>query len=155
VALAAFGELGAFYARDADLGRALGVSAESVRAWKRRPPSRPRAKLRERIVRLLRLCLEAQPYMDDTLDVGRWTLTPNPRLEGHAPAVLVAERGEGGLRLVLAELVDLTPRRVGAKIELPAAGELRAALVDGLDDEALAELERMMADTRSAAAAIG
>jgi hypothetical protein len=154
VALAAFRRLGAFYGSDADLGRALGMSAESIRAWRRKPPLRPRAELRERIVRLLRLCLETQPYMDDALDVGQWTLAPNPRLGGQTPAGLVLEHGDG-LRLVLAELVDLTSRREAAQIELPAGDELRAALADGLDDKALAEVERMIAGAPSAAVPVG
>lgn len=131
------------------------MSAESIRAWKRKPPLRPRAELRGRVVRLLCLCLEARPYLDGPRDVGQWALAPSPRLEDLAPAVLLVERGERGLRLVLAELVDLAPRRETAEVELPAGDELRTTLSAALDDEALAELDRMMADTTAAPASAG
>ena len=144
---AAFRQLSRFYASDAELGRAVGMSRETVRLWKRKPPSRPRVPLSEHIMQLWQLCLEAVPYMRSPNDVGRWTLTANPRLDGQAPVEVLLERGREGLAFLIQELADLTPRQQPATIELPTGDELRSALVDGIGEDAMSEVERMVAAT--------
>jgi antitoxin Xre/MbcA/ParS-like protein len=152
-ALTAFRQLNRFYAHHTELGDALGMSRESVRKWKRRPPLRPRSEVRDRVIRLLSLCSEARPYMEHPHDVGRWTTAPNPRLHGETPAQLLLTDGDDGLDRVVSELVDLTPRQKTADINLPTGEELRAALSQGVGDEVLAEVEEMMGDTAVATTA--
>ena len=143
-AAAAFEQLTDFYESDADLARALDISAESVRSWRNEPPTRPRAALRRRVLLLRQLCVETAPYLETSTDVGAWTLAPSPRLLGRSPAEHLRERGVEALRGMVGDLVDLVPRRPALELELPSGDELTRALESELGADALAEVDRMM-----------
>jgi hypothetical protein len=97
MALEDFARLHVFFGRDAPLAAALGWDEATVACWRKREVVRPQVKKSAQVLRMLKLCDEVRPHMQNDLQVGRWIGTALPNLGGLSPARWLALNGQRGL----------------------------------------------------------
>lgn len=135
-----------FYGSQSQLASAFGVTRDTVRSWNAgTAPARPRVELLERAELLLGLCKAARRYIAADRQVGDWTLASSPSLRGHSPAQVLGSHGREGLEVLLAEMATIAPPSPAGPVEMPSVEELRESLAAGVDPEALARIEQIVA----------
>jgi uncharacterized protein (DUF2384 family) len=126
----AFVALSRCFASHAQMQRALGWSAPTLRAWRTAPPARPRADRVERLWQMLNVARAAEEWVHDgdQSRVGAWLVAPNDALEGVAPATVVRCLGADGVERLLAGIHRIAPRTPVEESDLPTGRELAAEL---------------------------
>jgi uncharacterized protein (DUF2384 family) len=89
-----FAELNRFFAGTNSLAGAIGVTRDTILAWKRRDTSRVRQANELRVAQLLEVCLAAAEHLPEDEQVGRWMQAPQTFLYGGTPIEFLAEGGE-------------------------------------------------------------
>ena len=112
-AKANFDALSGYFSDRAQLRRALGWTAPTMRVWKGDGPARPRSQYSERVRQLLVLARAAHEWVhDDVHRVGAWTISANDAIEGLRPATIVQELGDDGVDRLLSGMHLIAPQTV-------------------------------------------
>lgn len=150
-----FGELQRFFSSTTALSEAVGVTRDTILAWRRGDASRIREANRVRVAHLLRVCLAATDHLPADELVGRWMRSPQTFLYGGTPIEFLDDGGdpdfliesmqtpapatnERALQALaaadrdLAELVE-PERRHNADVRVAPAGSERIEVVDLMD----------------------
>lgn len=144
-----FARLRGYFETAADLGRALGWSAPTVRKWMNADltPNRPRESSVEILRAILLVANEARNWVSDPFDVGAWLVTPIHDLADLTPAEVVHSHDakRDGANWIISRLPSIAPRsrrrNVPKKIDFEAVAEVLSAF----DTKAFAEIEPISA----------
>jgi uncharacterized protein (DUF2384 family) len=89
-----FAELNRFFPSTSALAGAIGVTRDTILAWKRRDTSRVRQANELRVAQLLDVCLAATEHLPEDEQVGRWMQAPQTFLYGGTPIEFLADGGD-------------------------------------------------------------
>jgi uncharacterized protein (DUF2384 family) len=89
-----FAELNRFFASTSALAGAIGVTRDTILAWRRRDTSRVRQANELRVAQLLDVCLAAAEHLPEDDQVGRWMQAPQTFLYGGTPIEFLADGGD-------------------------------------------------------------
>jgi hypothetical protein len=126
----AFVALSCCFASHAQMQRALGWSAPTLRTWRTEPPARPRADHVARLWQILTVARAAEEWIhdDDRSRIGTWLVSPNDGLQGLAPATVVRRLGKEGVDRLLTGMHRIAPRTPVKEPALPTEQDLAAEL---------------------------
>lgn len=104
-------ELERYFDTRAQLQKALGWSAPTLRQWLAdKPPARPRAQNVQAALQLLDVAVAASRWVADPKTVGEWLLDPNPDLRGAVPAEIAVELPRESVDLFIEDMALVAPR---------------------------------------------
>jgi hypothetical protein len=87
-------EVSRFFPSTSGLARAVGVTRDTILAWRLGDTSRVRRANETRVAQLLEVCLAAAEHLPEDKQVGRWMEAPQTFLYGGTPIGLLADGGD-------------------------------------------------------------
>lgn len=145
-----FAKLVEFFPASAQLARALGVSRETVRSWKRGEASRVRRSSKLGVELLLRTCNEVLRYMPTPVAVGRWMLTEQPRFQGRRPVALLQEYGGPAFELIQRDIAENAPPVRSRRRRLPTVEQYLQGVEENVGPKAAERARRTAASDDAA-----